>query len=721
MKRLVYTLVGFMLLLVPFGCLDDPEGEKGVFNAKAPVVETDASNIKITATSIELSGKVVKENGRKVNERGFLYGNVTPLSFTNAQKMIAEGTGKGEFTATISQLLNDTVYYVCAYAVNGETDTNRGVGEEITIRTTSGLGVVRTLAATDIHATTAICNARIENQGEGEILKRGFYLKSNATKDSTVYSKDTKESFSHQITGLKPDTKYTVQAFVENNFGIFTGSLQSFTTTSGKPDLDSLLTITTNFTTAEISARLHNEGDSPVTSLGFYWGKSQDVIQSGNKTDSVKVEADGSFTYNFSGLASGQKYYILAYATNTFGTSFTPDTFFVTKSDEPVVNLSSCVLNENAGTVTLKGKLESHGMSNVVKLGFCYDTKTAPTIQNSQVVTVTADENGLFEKTITLRGGSSYHIRAYATNSQTTGYSNETVVKTPDIFVSKTVAPAYKKVAGTVSSFIYNDRCYLLGGDDSEGTSDELWMYSTSTNTLENLPSGKFPKGGRKLQAVASSIWGSAYVYGGYADGEAKKEFYSYTAYDNRWTEFKVPEENAPDSLYSAAACITNNGFFLIGGKDKNDNSTNDVWKFSLNNWVHGGSLPQKQYGGIAVAINSMIYAGMGVSSDFEDKKLWVASEKNLGEWTEVATMEDSYNTIIRAGVALGKSIYIVDATGIIWSYSVESTDKKWIKRSQLPGSIARDVHTMFVIDGTIYFGFGSSGVVVTYNPIWDN
>lgn len=720
MKNLYYILLGLILLILPVSCLDDPDGDGGIYNAKAPEVETDASNIKVTATTIELAGKVIRENGRKVNERGFLYGNVTPLSFANAQRMVDEGSGKGDFSGTITQLLNDTVYYVCAYAINGDSDTGRSRGEEVMVRTISGLGVVRTLAPSDVHATTALCNAQIESSGEGEILKRGFYLKSKEMKDSTVYSEDTEEQFSHIITGLKPNTAYTVQAFVENNFGIFTGGLQSFTTSSGKPDLHPILTITTDFTTATLTANLLSEGDAAITSRGFYWGKSENVIENGEKIEDVEVDSNGNFSYQLSELASGQKYFLVAYATNSFGSAFTPDTFFVTRSDEPVVNLISYTLDESTGTVTLKGKLESNGISDVTKLGFCYNTKSNSNIQNSQVLTATADENGYFEKTVALKGGATYYMKAYATNSSTTGYSQEVSLATPDIFTIQTVSTRYNKIPGTMSSFVYNNRCYLLGGDDAEGTSDELWMYSSMSNTLENLQGEdvRFPAGGRKLQAVACSAWGNAYVYGGYAEGKAQKGFYSFTAYENRWTQ--LPDDG-PDSLYSAAACITTNGFFLIGGKNKLDNPTDDVWCFSLSNWVNAGPFPQKQSGGIAVVVNNMIYAGMGISSDNEEKKLWVASDKKLSEWTEVATMEDSNNTVIRAGVAVGKTIYVVDASGVIWSYFVESTDKKWVKRSQLPSSIAKDVHTMFVMDGTIHFGFGSTGVIVTYNPIWDN
>ncbi|MGM9758959.1 MAG: hypothetical protein ACI30I_02440, partial [Parabacteroides sp.] len=512
-------------------------------------------------------------------------------------------------------------------------------------------------------------------------------------------------------------TTYRVQAFVENRFGIFTGTEQSFTTISGTPSLSSLLTIEVDFTSAKLTGRVVDTGDAALETLGFYWGEQEYPAQTGVLQEGAVLESDMSFSGRLSDLASGKKYFAVAYAANSFGSAFSADTFFFTLSDEPVVNLTTCQLNHQAGTLTLRGKLESQGISEVTTLGFSYATTANPDVETGTLLTARADKDGVFETSVSLRGGYVYHVRAFATNSKTTGYSADTQVQTPDIFTSRLVSSEYKKVAGTVASFTYGNRCYLLGGDDSDGTSDELWMYSSNTNALEMLPSAKYPAGGRKLQAAACSPWGTACVYGGYADNEAKKEFYMFSASDNRWISYIVPE-TGPDSLYSAVACLSSNGFYMIGGMDKTNEPTDDVWRFTLNNWTRLSSFPQAQSGGIALFVNDVVYAGMGNTGNGGDKKLWASSD--FREWIEVATMADSGNTQIRGGAVLGKTIYVVDATGQIWSYSVDSMEGAWRKRSQLPSSIARDIHTMFVLDGVIYVGFGA-GLLVAYNPIWDN
>ena len=719
LKDLYYMVLGWTLLLLSPSCLEDPEGDGELHNAKAPEVETVTSQIARTATTVTLGGRVIRENGRAVYERGFLYGEKSPLSYESASKWVDEGSGKGDFSGTITNLKDSTGYYFCAYAVNGDGKEGRTLGEEVHVITISGLGIVRTLSVKEIHATTADGTGQIEVPGEGKILHRGFYLKTvaDASLDSTVYVESESSEFTHRLTNLRPETTYSLQAFVENQFGVFTGAEQTFTTISGKPSVAETLEMQVDFTSVQLKARLLDSGDADIESLGFYWGDQEHPAQTGQLLEGAGLDPDRTFSQTLTDLVSGKKYFVVAFAKNSFGSSFSHDTLFFTKSDEPVVNLAQCQLNQQTGTLTLKGKLESQGISEVTQVGFCYSTTANPDVETGTCLTARIDKDGQFETSVSLRGGYTYYVRAFATNSKTSGYSVESQVQTPDIFTTRVVASDYKKVAGTVASFTYGNRCYLLGGDDSDGTSDELWMYSSNSNSLEMLPSAKYPAGGRKLQAAACSPWGTACVYGGYADNEAKKEFYMFSASDNRWISYIVPE-TGPDSLYSAVACLSSNGFYMIGGMDKYNTPTDDVWRFTLNNWTRLSTFPQAQAGGIALFVNDVVYAGMGNTGNGDDKKLWASSD--FREWIEVATLEDSGNMQIRGGAVLGKTIYVVDAEGQIWSYAVDSMTNTWRKRSKLPSSVARDIHTMFVLDGVIYVGFGA-GVLVSYNPVWDN
>lgn len=718
MKHLyLLSIVLFSGFLV--GCLDDPSMSGELQNAKAPEVTTNKTDLTSTATTVKISGEVVRENGRAVYERGFLYGEETPLTFANSQKKINEGKGKGIFTDQITGLKDNTCYYICAYAINEDSEKGRAQGEETSFSTQPGVGRITTLQPTEIKATTAVLHAQVLDPGEGEILESVFYVSKSSKptgEDLVVTSNSTGENtFSGTATGLEPNTLYYVSAYVKNAFGVFPTDIQKFQTPTGKPQINKTVTIKNiNFTQATVEGTLLSEGDTPVTSRGFIWGTSENVQEEGMQQE---INKEGTFTYTFENLKSGTRYYVCAFATNSFGTSFSSDTSFITRSDAPVITISSYQINEDAGTLSLTGKLESNGISAVTTVGVCYDTQANPQYGiNSTPVTI--EEDGSFQTSLRIKGGQTYYIRVYASNSQSTGYSNEIKITTPSIFATQATFTDYKRIASTVGAFAYEDRnqIFLLGGDDLEGnTTDEIWMYDAYNRSLQKR--ALYQGGKRKLQAVASGN-DMAYIYGGYANGEAKKECYSYDMSRNLCKPIDV-SASGPDSLYAAVACLTSQAFYVLGGKDEKGKVVNDIWMYNLGLWSHPGTLPEAQYGGIAIADGNTVYAGLGVNqNDRGNKTLWVSSD--MQNWTEKAVLSNQANGIIRAGVILKKTIYIVDDLGVIWSHSIESQEKEWTQRSQLP-AVNREVHCMVVLNNVIYIGLGSSGTMITYNPVWDN
>lgn len=718
MKHL-YLLFLFLFGGFLTGCLDDPGMGGELQNARAPEVTTNKTDLTVTATTVEISGEVVRENGRAVYERGFLYGEETPLTFENSQKKVSEGKGKGVFTDKITGLKDNTSYYVCAYALNEDSERGRAKGEETSFSTQAGVGRITTLQPTEIKATTAVLHAQILDRGEGEILESVFYVSKSAkptAEDLVVRGGNLSEdTFSGTATGLEPNTLYYVSAFVRNAFGAFSTDIQKFQTPSGRPEVEKHVTIKNiNFTQATVEGVLSKEGDAPITSRGFLWGTNENFRDEGTRQE---VAPEGDFAYTFENLKSGSKYYVCAFATNSFGTSFSDDTSFVTRSDAPVLTISSYQVNEKAGTVSFTGKLESNGISAVTTVGLCYDIQSNPQYDvNSTRLTV--ENDGSFATTLPMKGGQTFYVRAFASNNSTTGYSNEIKVTTPDIFTTQATFTNYQRIASTVSAFAYPDRnqLFLLGGDDLEGNAtDEIWMYDAYTRSLQKR--SLYPGGPRKLQAVASGN-DMAYIYGGYANGEAKKECFAYDMARNICKPIDV-SASGPDSLYAAVACLTPQAFYVIGGKNKKDKVVRDIWMYNLGSWSRPGALPESQYGGIAVTDGNTVYAGLGINSnDRGNKTLWVSSD--MQNWTEKAVLSSQANGIIRAGAILNQTIYIVDDLGVIWSHAIQSADKEWIQRSQLPAA-NREVHCMVVLNNVLYIGFGNSGAMITYNPIWDN
>ena len=67
-----------------------------------------------------------------------------------------------------------------------------------------------------------------------------------------------------------------------------------------------------------------------------------------------------------------------------------------------------------------------------IDAGFCWSTKTEPTIEDNKLSVYQGDS--LISGVITgLKGGNTYYVRAYATNAAVTSYGETREIKTPNI------------------------------------------------------------------------------------------------------------------------------------------------------------------------------------------------------------------------------------------------------------------------------------------------
>jgi phosphodiesterase/alkaline phosphatase D-like protein len=92
------------------------------------------------------------------------------------------------------------------------------------------------------------------------------------------------------------------------------------------------------------------------------------------------------------------------------------------KHNVPVIT-TTAVTNVTASGATSGGNVTSDGNADVMAKGVCWSTGQSPTISDSH--TSDGKGTGAFISTITgLNPGTTYHMRAYATNSEGTGYGN---------------------------------------------------------------------------------------------------------------------------------------------------------------------------------------------------------------------------------------------------------------------------------------------------------
>jgi len=130
----------------------------------------------------------------------------------------------------------------------------------------------------------------------------------------------------------------------------------------------------------------------------------------------------------------------------------------VNRPPEPAVTTQDCT-NIESTTVTGNGNILGIGSGSPTIRGFCYKAGTTgdPTTADSTVSDTGTFSTGAFTKAITgLTGNTSYRVRAYATNSDGTGYG-DTVTVTTLVAISGTVTLSGTGVEGAIVRIIQQD------------------------------------------------------------------------------------------------------------------------------------------------------------------------------------------------------------------------------------------------------------------------
>lgn len=523
--------------------------------------------------------------------------------------------------------------------------------------TYNGGVVVTTSEPMDITTNSATCGGNVISvDGNYVSVLKGicWSTHSNPTfNDSYVEVGSGLGSFTASMTGLALGTIYYVRAFAVTSDGTFYGNQMTFATRDGIPTLTTIEVTDITGATATCGGDITDDGGLEVIARGVCWNIAPNpTIADSHCNDG---EGIGIFSSSITGLNVSTNYYVRAYATTSAGTAYGDQKIFTTRDGIPTLTTAdvtgiSFFSAIGGGIITDDGGLE------ITDYGICWSTSSNPTILDSYSYDCGFDENFSFTcEILNLNSNTTYFVRAYASNSNTTVYGNE--------------------VSFTTSQGAINGLFTINGNGDQVYFSQGNLQYQASTNTWK-FADNQYDYVGGANSNISSTYDGWIDLFGWGTSG-----WNSGNTYYHPWDS-----NNSAGSLYGPPGSYNLTGTYANadwgvynpisnGGNQTNQwrTLTEDEWAYVFNtrNTVSGIRYAKANVNNLNGVIllpddwNTITYS---LSNTNSKGASFSSNTITAARWT---TLENAGAVFLPAAAnRYGASVYEVGSDGNYWSAS---------------------------------------------------
>lgn len=484
-RSTIPLLVGSILLFVI------SDGCERLDPVKKLIVKTRSVS-GITHNSCSVAGEIIDFRKDSVTQHGFCFSQSKDPTINDAILLLGSNSKQEVFSDALTGLDPGMIYYVKAFA----TDNSGTIyGDELEFTTSEApvltVPLLITTEITSVTENTASSGGEITNDGGASITQKGVCW--GTSQNPTLSNFRTTDgsgsaSFTSALIGLNCNMVYYVRAYATNSEGVGYGLQLSFTTntcTANLPTLSTLPVTSITDNSAQSGGDVTDDGGASVTAKGVCWSTSQNpTINDSFTTDGTGT---GSYTSSITGLACETTYYVKAYATNTSGTTYGTQESFTTSScsaSSPTVTTTP-VSSITETSAQGGGDVTSDGGAAVTAKGVCWSTSPSPAISDNY--TSDGSGTGTFISSLTgLSCGTTYYVRAYATNSAGTAYG------TQESFITSQ-CPATAPTVSTLSLSNITETSAQSGGDVTSDGGETVtargvcWSTSSSPTTSDNF------------------------------------------------------------------------------------------------------------------------------------------------------------------------------------------------------------------------------------------
>lgn len=309
-------------------------------------------------------------------------------------------------------------YYVLAFA-----GTNKSDSVKINFTPFFPASVI-TGAVSDITTSSVTITGDVLFTGGDSVISRGVCW--STSPNATINNSRTKDGagsgkFTSVISGLLPGFTYYAKAYAENSRGVSYGVEISFTT-NGAPKVSTKVVQNITTISALSGGKIISDGGLPINQKGVCFSNSPNPTIESSKTV-MAGDGSGEFISSLTGLTPSTIYYVRAFATNSFGTSYGEQYDFTTASAN--ITLTTLTVSDITANAALGGgTITSDAGVPITAKGICWSKSPNPTIQDSKTNEGVGSTN-FNSQIIGLDIGTTYYVRAYAQNQYVTSYGNQ--------------------------------------------------------------------------------------------------------------------------------------------------------------------------------------------------------------------------------------------------------------------------------------------------------